>query len=130
MLEHQSGNIRRISQSRTEQVDYYRFLESLEMTPSELSRTLSSHCQAQVSGKHVLARNDRTEISLQSHRGRLKPERLGVVGNNTDVGFFLHPTRVLEAETGFPLELSAVQIWTRESNRLNKKRTQVLPTPD
>jgi len=121
MLEHQSGNIRRISQSRAEQVAYYRFLESLEVTPSELSRTLSSHCQEQVSGKHVLALNDTTEINLQSHRGRLKPEGLGVVGNNTDVGFFLHPTLVLEAETGFPLGLSAVQIWTREPNRLNKK---------
>jgi len=25
-----------------------------------------------------------------------------VVGNNTDVGFYIHPTLVLDAENGFP----------------------------
>jgi Transposase DDE domain len=120
MLEHQSGNIRRISADWPEQMAYYRFLENAQVTPSELSRTLSSHCQQQVGGKHVLAISDTTEINLQSHLGRLKSEGLGVVGNNTDVGFFLHPTLVLDAETGFPLGLSAVQLWTREANRPSK----------
>jgi hypothetical protein len=129
MLEHQSGNIRRISRDRAEQVAYYRFLENVQVTPSELSLALSSHCQAQVSGKHVLAINDTTEINLQSHLGRLKPANLGVVGNNSDVGFFLHPTLVLDAETGFPLGVSAVQLWTRDPNRLNKKERNYSQLP-
>jgi hypothetical protein len=129
MLEHQSGNIRRISRDRAEQVAYYRFLENAQVTPSELSRTLASHCQQQVSGKHVLAINDTTEINLQAHLGRLKAEGLGVVGNNTDVGFFLHPTLVLDADTGFPLGLSAVQLWTRAPNRLSKKERNYSKLP-
>ena len=78
------------------------------MTISELAHGLSIACQQQVSGRHVLALSDTSEINLQAHVGRLNPDTVGVVGNNKDVGFFIHPTLVLEAETGFPLGISAV----------------------
>lgn len=42
-------------------------------------------------------------LNLQSHQGRLKPEGLGVVGNNTDIGFLIHPTLALDVANGFPL---------------------------
>lgn len=91
MGQHQSVNIRQISKNRAEQVGYYRFLENENVTVSELVPSLSAR-QQQVEGRHVLAVSDSSEINLQSHAGRLKPEKLGVVGNNTDVGFYLHPT--------------------------------------
>ena len=91
------------------------------MTLSELTQTVVDHCQQQVEDRHVLAINDTTEINLQAHAGRLKPESIGVVGNNKDLGFFLHPTMILDAETGFPLGLSAIQLWTREPGHLTKK---------
>ena len=56
---------------------------------------------------------DTSEINLEGHRGRLKPDDVGVVGNNRDLGFFIHPTLVLDAQDGFPLGLSHVQLWTR-----------------
>ncbi len=90
------------------------------MTLSELVRSLSDHCQQQVSGRHLLSISDTSEINLQAHEGRLKPEGLGVVGNNQDVGFFIHPTLVLDAENGFPLGLSNVQVWTRSPDRPSK----------
>ena len=92
MQQHQSVNIRAISQSRAEQVGYYRFLENQNVTLSELVRSVSDHCQQQVEGLHVLAISDSSEINLQAHAGRLKPKGLGVVGNNQDIGFFIHPT--------------------------------------
>lgn len=99
---------------------YYRFLENENVTVSELVRSLSAHCQQQVEGRHVLAVSDSSEINLQSHVGRLKPEKLGVVGNKTNVGFYLHPTLVLDAESGFPLGLSTVQLWSRDLEHQNK----------
>jgi len=120
MGQHQSVNIRQISRNRAGQVGYYRFLENENVTVSELVRSLSAHCQQQVEGRHVLAVSDSSEINLQSHVGRLKPEKLGVVGNNTDVGFYLHPTLVLDAESGFPLGLSTVQLWSRDLEHQNK----------
>lgn len=109
--------IRQISRNRAEQMAYYRYLENEQVTLSELVRSLSDHCQQQVSGRHVLSISDTSEINLQSHQGRLKSEGLGVVGNNKDVGFFIHPTLAVDAETGFPLGLSSVQLWTRPPER-------------
>jgi hypothetical protein len=120
MGQHQSVNIRQISRNRAEQVGYYRFLENENVTVSELVQSLSGHCQKNIEGRHVLAVSDSSEINLQSHAGRLKPEQLGVVGNNTDVGFYIHPTLVLDAENGFPLGLSTVQLWSRGLDHKNK----------
>ena len=121
MVECQSVNIRQISKNRAEQIANYRFLENDNVTISELTKSLSEQCQQNVGGKHVLAISDTSEINLQSHKGRLKEKGLGVVGNNKDVGFFIHPTLVLNAETGFPLGLSTVQVWTRALNHADKK---------
>jgi Transposase DDE domain len=126
---HQSVNIRKISNNRAEQVAYYRFLENSDVTISELTHSLSIACQQQVSGRHVLAMNDTSEINLQAHVGRLKPETVGVVGNNKDVGFFIHPTLILDADTGFPLGISAVQLWTREADRPSKKERKYSTLP-
>jgi hypothetical protein len=59
----------------------------------------------------------------------LKAEGVGVVGNNRDVGFFIHPTLAMDAESGLPLGLSNVQIWTRALERPNKmeRKYQTLP---
>ena len=84
--------IRQISRNRAEQIAYYRYLKNEQVTLSELVRSLSDHCQQQVSGRHILSISDTSEINLQSHHGRLKSQGLGVVGNNTDMGFFIHPT--------------------------------------
>lgn len=57
---------------------------------------------------------------MQSHARRLKPEELGVVDNNTDVGFYIHPTLVLDGESGIPLGLSTVQLWSRALDHADK----------
>jgi len=129
VVKKQSVNIRQISCNRAEQIANYRFLENESVTISELTRSLSDRCSEQVGGLHVLAISDTSEINLQSHKGRLKEKGLGVVGNNRDVGFFIHPTLVLNAETGFPLGLSAVQIWTRALNHADKKARKYQQQP-
>jgi hypothetical protein len=127
--QHQTVNIRQISQNRSEQIGYYRFLENENVTISELVRSLSDHCEQQVEGRHVLALSDTSEINLQSHAGRLKAEGLGVVGNNRDIGFFIHPTLILDAQSGFPLGLSTVQLWSRAPERLDKQQRQYQTLP-
>lgn len=129
MGKHQSVSIRQISRNRAEQVAYYRFLQNENVTVGELVQSLSDQCLLQVEQKHILAISDSSEINLQSHAGRLKSQGLGVVGNNTDVGFYIHPTLVLDAENGFPLGISTVQLWTREINHADKheRNYQKLP---
>ena len=99
---------------------FYRFLDNENVTVSELSRSLADSCEQHVEGLHVLSVSDSSEINLQAHIGRLKPEGLGVVGNNSDVGFFIHPSLVLNAANGCPLGISHVQVWTRDPDRPDK----------
>ncbi|MGK7888063.1 MAG: IS4 family transposase [Leptolyngbyaceae cyanobacterium] len=120
MRDYRSINIRQISQSRAEQVGYYRFLNNDNVTVSELGRSLADRCGQQVADLHVLSISDTSEINLQAHVGRLKPDGLGVVGNNHDVGFFIHPSLALNAANGCPLGISHVQMWTRAAERPDK----------
>lgn len=129
MSTHRSVNIRQISQNRAEQVGFYRFLDNANVSVSELARSLADSCEQQVEGLHVLSISDTSEINLQAHAGRLKPEGLGVVGNNSDLGFFIHPTLVLNAENGCPLGLSSVQLWTREPGRADKHQRDYANVP-
>ncbi len=129
MAEHQTVVIRQISRNRAEQVAYYRYLENEHVSLSELVRSLSDHCQKQVSGRHILSISDTSEINLQAHRGRLNAKGLGVVGNNQDVGFFIHPSLAVDAETGFPLGLSHLQLWTRDPERPDKHQRDSAKLP-
>ncbi len=57
---------------------------------------------------HALAVSDTSEVNLSRHRGRLKAADLGSLSNDREVGFFLHPTLVLDVQHqgGFPLGVS------------------------
>lgn len=101
---------------------YYRWLENSAVSVSSLIESLSQHCRDQVRGRHVLAISDTSEINLQAHVGRLNEEETGVVGNNTDIGFFIHPTLVVDSADGLPLGLSTVQVWTRPVDRPRKTK--------
>jgi hypothetical protein len=129
MGKHQSVIIRQISKNRAEQVAYYRFLENENVKVGELVQSLSQQCCLQVEGRHILAISDSSEINLQSHIGRLKAKGLGVVGNNTDVGFYIHPTLILDSEGGFPLGLSTVQLWSRQPDHADKHQRNYQKLP-
>ena len=92
------------------------------MSVSTLIESLSQHCRDQVSGRHVLAISDTSEINLQAHIGRLNDEEIGEVGYDTDIGYFIHPTLVVDSSNGLPLGLSTVQVWTRTVERQRKKK--------
>jgi len=120
LSQHRTTSIRAISRDRAEQMGDYRWLGNDEVTLDEVIESLRVDCQGHLEGRHVLAISDSSEINLQAHQGRLQPEGVGVVGNNHDVGFFIHPTLVVESETGLPLGLSTVQVWHRPAERASK----------
>jgi hypothetical protein len=99
---------------------YYRFLNNERVNAGEISKSLSNQCQERIEGLQVLAISDSSEVNLSRHRQRLKKEKLGVLSNNKDVGLFIHPTLVLDAEDGMPLGLSDVYWWSRPPEREDK----------
>ena len=125
-----TSSIREVSGSRNEQIASYRFLNNNRVTEKELISSLATECSKKVSNKHVLCIQDTSEINLNSHRGRLKPGTgIGLIGNNKDIGFFLHPSIVINAETNHMLGFSHVKLWHRPPDKLNKyqKKYQSLP---
>ena len=82
---------------------------------------LVDRCSKNAAGRHVLCIQDTSELNYQSHKGRLKPDSgIGLVGNNNDLGFFIHPTIVIDADKGHVLGISHLMTWHRPVDKLDK----------
>jgi len=68
-----------------------------------------------VKGRHVLAIQDTTEVCVNHLKGKLKVNdgHIGPLTDEYSLGFFLHPTLVVDATSHFPLGFSAVKLWSR-----------------
>ena len=89
----------------------------------DLKKASYGFCREQTKGKTLLAIQDTTELNYQKHAGRLSREdpELGPAGNNTDIGFFLHPVLVVDVETQFPLGFSSIHDWNRRWDKESKE---------
>jgi len=111
----QSAVIHRFAPTHREAIAAYRFFNNAKVSMEALQSALLDPVVPQVAGKHVLCIQDTTEINYSSHSGRLRasdPE-LGPITHQYDVGFFLHPSLVLDAESGLALGFADVQVWNR-----------------
>jgi hypothetical protein len=82
---------------------------------AEIVETVGEQTARLVSGRHVLAIQDTTEVNYQSQADR--KYNLGTVGNGTDVGLFLHPVLAVDADDGSCLGLVHAQIWRRKKRK-------------
>lgn len=122
MTEHESTVISQFAQNRAEVVAACRFFNNEAVSLEALVKATRAETASNVAGRHVLAIQDTTEVNYASHSGLLKasdPE-LGPVGNNRDVGFFLHPTLALDAGTGFALGFADLYLWNRRWDKGDK----------
>ena len=115
----------------SEQVSYYRFWKNDNVTETGLIELAGSHCIEQCqSVEHILLLQDTTELNLESHRGRIKDKSgLGLVGNNTDLGFFCHPTIAINAKDGALLGALDIHLWHRDEDKENKDVRQYKKLP-
>ena len=114
--------LNRLSSDRAEQVACSRFFGNASVRSAGLISESVARCGRVASGKHVLCIADTTELNYQSHAGRLDKtdQDLGPVGNDHDIGFFLHPTLAVDAESEFPLGFSSIYCWNRSFDKLDK----------
>jgi transposase-like protein len=115
-------SIQQIAQTRAEQKAYYRFLKNEKVSEDKLVKELSDRCGKLAKDKIVLSIQDTTEINLFSHRNRIDKESgVGDIGDSIlGIGFMLHPSLVINAETCFPLGFSHVKVWNRAADSANK----------
>ena len=115
ILKYRNVNLRQLGEDRATEVKLGRFLSNERVELNELISHAASKTNELSQGEHVLAVQDTTEINHQRHANRVKD--LGVVGNGHDVGFFLHPLLVLEAQSGACLGLGGMRAWKRTKSK-------------
>ena len=97
------------------------------MKASEILATAASRTAAAAAGRHVLLIQDTSEINYQAKAGRKRG--LGKVGNGSDVGLFVHPVVVVEAE-GPPaiLGLAGAMVWRRHKAKAADYQSRPIET--
>jgi len=114
--------LRRLGEGRAEEVRFGRFLANDKVTSVSLAETLCAATAPRAAGRHVLLIEDTPEINDQAHAGRV--QGLGTVGNGSDLGLFLHPLLVVDAEQGACLGLAAIHQWLRTEKARPNTRAQ------
>ena len=113
--------INKIATTWAEQMACYRFLHNDNVDLANLKEGLLSPCQTLVAGQHLLVFQDTTQLNYQANAPRIKPNSgLGVIGDNRSLGFFLHPSLVLDAEQEYCLGFSEIALWTRPADTPDK----------
>ena len=115
--------LNRLADNPAESIAYSRFLNNESVSISELREESVARCNQVCEGRHVLCIQDTTEMNFQSHAGKLKDSDpdLGPVGNNSDIGFFLHPSVVVDSQREFPLGFGDIYLWNRSFDKLDKQ---------
>lgn len=113
--------------TEAEQKGAYRFLSNKKVEEQVLISACTERSSYLCEGRDVLVLQDTTEVNMDDHHNRLKPESgIGVTGNNEDLGFFLHAGLVLDATEGTALGFSDIQLWHRKKDR-KKQDQRMLP---
>jgi hypothetical protein len=102
-----------------EQMSYYRFINNEKVTEEALIECATEHCATACAGmEEALLIQDTTELNLEAHRGRIRDKGgLGAVGNGQDLGFFCHPTIVVNPRDGALMGTADMRLQAREEER-------------
>lgn len=111
MLERKVVSLRRLANGRSETVKFERWLGNKKVTVSHLIEAEQARLKPLVKNRHILGIQDTTECNYEKHAGRV--HGLGTVGNGKDIGFFIHPMLILDANTNACLGSSAIHIENR-----------------
>jgi len=113
MVERKTVQLKRLANGRSEEIRWGRWLRNKKVTEKMLIQSELSRTSQLVKGRHVLAIQDTTEINYQAHVKRVRG--LGTVGNGKDVGLYLHPLLVIDADKKACIGFGAMKTWLRKS---------------
>src|SRR5207244_3984449 len=102
---------------------FYRFLLNDRVSEDDIITNMSANCIEACKGKFVVCIQDTTEVNLSNHSNRInKDDNIGTTNanNNMGLGFFLHPSLVLDAQECIPYGYADVKIWNRPLEHKSK----------
>lgn len=118
-------SIRQLEESDAEAKAIYRFLQNDNVSEADIIKNMSFNCVSCVEAKSVLCIQDSSEINLYNHRNRIKKdESIGLTNASVGgLGFFIHPSFIIDADTLMPYGFSDVKIWNRGHELPAKMKT-------
>lgn len=117
-------SIRQLASSDSEAKAMYRFFQNNNVSEADIIRNMSSNCVGCVENKSVLCIQDTSEINLRNHKNRIKKDdSIGAIQDSLGMGFFIHPSFVLDSETLMPYGFSDVKVWNRPLEADKKPRS-------
>jgi len=87
--------VRELGETRDREIRFNRFLHNERVAAEEIIETAANHTARAVRGRPVLAIHDTTTLNFTKHAKSKKD--FGKIGNGRDIGFYVHPTIVVEA---------------------------------
>jgi hypothetical protein len=91
---------------------FWRFVNNPQVTIDKLIEGWSPQTQTAVSGRHVLAIQDTSEVKFHTQPGCRRG--LGKVGKGNVRGVLLHAMLAVDADSGVCLGLTGGRVWTRK----------------
>lgn len=106
-----------------QRIGAYRMFKNKKMSIDEIKEGMYRNCVSHIRGHHVLCIQDTSEINYTSHLGRIgkQDSDIGPVVNDSNGGFFCHPTLVIDAQDKVPLGFLNVKLSNRSWEKKNKK---------
>lgn len=120
-------SIRQISRNESEAKAVYRFLQNDRVSEKDIIENLIHNCRTACAGRFVVCIQDTTEINLSSHGKRINKDSFVGTTNakgSQGLGFFIHPSLVLDAVTGTPYGYSDIKVWNRPLEFKSKHERQ------
>lgn len=127
----QTAILHRAAKNRSKFVASCRFFKNRKVSHPQIAVPLIQQTAQSAAGKQVLVIQDTTEINFEHHAGYLSrtDAELGPTGNNKDIGFFLHPSIVIDRESGLLLGASDIYLWNRSYAKQNKQEREYAKQP-
>lgn len=131
MVERERVVIHQLGEDEAQQRSFYRLVHTTRVETEEIKQYLYADCKRQVEeGTHYLVIQDTTQPNFERNRGNIQNQAgLGVIGNNSALGFLLHPSLVVAAPSGRCIGYSNVITWSREAGAADKEARQYKQQP-
>ena len=102
--------VRKLGGDRAGEIAAHRFLGSEQATPQAITEEAAQRTAQVCRGRRVVVAQDTTEINFA---GRDKGRKLGLGGDGTSLGFFIHLLVAVDADDEALLGVVGAKIWTR-----------------
>ena len=106
--------------ARAQEVGFGRFLANQKVTPERLIESRGEQTASAVTGRHVLAIQDTSEINFTTKPGRRRG--LGEIGKGSGRGVLVHAMVAVDADNGSCLGLVGGAVYTRKGRSQDAAR--------